>query len=593
MDLAIPFPVKVTGVGAVLVGCLPLVAPLVAQEDGFQPRFEGVVAQWVESGRLSEGEGFALLAHLEATGLPRLPGEAHAVAGLSRESAQMLEQEAQWIRWCTASGEARAGSGSGARFRAALLAGGVSPQQAGVRTGEWVGPGWGQSVRLGRSGAWAFRCDRGAGERGVDHVAGHVTLQRGPIRGLLGDHVIRWGQGLVGWSSSAYDGVRDPTVVHAMTRWVVPLSAGDALPVRRGLAAWREEGPWQWAVTGSLARLALRWEDGQPATWYRDGLHRTEAQRSRATTRVPRLAAAVAHQAPGGLRWGLAAELGRAGLPPGPVTPWTGLASCFATGNWASLRWGGEAAAFPGGWRTRAGAIFSDGPARDAFVGLSAGEGTHPGTGWGDAAVPAPGPEAVAGMLWRHPGKNRGRLWIRATWEPTGSSWEGEWRRNLRTPSGPLECRLLLRGDPAHRLAREVRAEAHWEHPEGLRFRGWIQAAPSGPGLRGSWGGGAVGGWHPTGGPWDVDVVWVVHRLEPGVLWFRLQPEAARWTSSVLSGAGTRWGVCLRRALGRRGEVGWSLYRSDRFGTRTQGSGDTETLGPVRHAWQLHAAFAL
>lgn len=573
--------------------------PLQGQGEVSADRMEGAIAQWVEAGWLTGLEGEALLAHLAATGWPRSLAEAHAVPGLSQEAAIRLEQEPGWARWVALAATPAAAT----RFRMSCIFDGVAEPMEGEQLGSWAGPAWGLSWRMGRPRTWALRLDRGAGERGVDHVAGFVVLRPLGLHLLLGDHSIRWGQGLVGWSSSAFDGVRDPTVVHAMTRWVVPMAAGDGLLGRRGFALWQETGRWQWALSASAPSRELRWEGDAPAVWYRDGWHRTAAERSRESVRVPRLAAAVASPLwRSRMRVGGAVEWGQVGLGNGRGWGGGAVGSIWTQGHWQTWRWGGEFSAFDGGWRGRWGVLLSEGEQRDYFLRFWAGEGVHPAVRWGEAEAPEPGSQCLAGFLWKHPGKRMGRFWLRGGWEEGTSTWEAEWRRRFRPErlmkSGAGEWRVLFKGlgaGPHERL--QILGEGTWEHREGMRLKAWVQGE-RGKGIWGEevpWGGGGgiVLGWHPPGGDWDVDGLMWVHALQPGMVWYRLQPEALRWSSVVLTGEAVRWGLCVRRKWGRGGEVSLSGTRIERSAVRWQGSDATRTLGPLRHNWQVHFAFAL
>lgn len=585
----------------VLGMCFGWAFDLRAQGQGevLADRIEGTIAQWVEDGWLTGLEGEALLSHLTQTGWPRALAEAHAVPGLSPAAAARLEQEPGWARWVALATSPAAAS----RFRMSWVMEGVMEPMEGAQQGSWAGPPWGLSWRLGRSRVWSLRLDRGAGEQGLDHVAGYVTLRPRSWQMLLGDHSIRWGQGLVGWSSSAFDGVRDPTVVHAMTRWVVPMAAGDGLLGRRGLALWRETGRWQWALSASAPKRELRWEGGEPAAWYREGWHRTEVERNRESVRVPRVAVAVASPLwRSRMKMGGAMEWGQVGW--GSAQAWGEgvVGSVWAQGMRHAWRWGGEICAFEGGWRGRAGLLLSEGEQRDYFVRCWAGAGMHPALRWGEAEAPDPGTECLAGFLWKHPGKRMGRFWLRGGWEQGASTWEAEWRRKFRPEkllkTGSGEWRVLVKGlGGASSAGLQVLGEGTWEHREGMRVKVWAQGELGG----GHWdedlswgrGGGVVLGWHPPEGAWDVDGLLWIHELEPGMVWYRLQPEALRWSSTVLTGEAVRWGCCVRRELGKKGEISVSGSRIERSAVRWQGSDATRTQGAQRHTWQVHFAFAL
>lgn len=299
---------------------------------------------------------------------------------------------------------------------------------------------------------------------------------------------------------------------------------------------------------------------------------------------------------------GGAVEWGQVGLGGGRSWGAGVLGSVWSQGHWKTWRWGGEFCAFEGGWRGRAGVLLSDGEQRDYFIRVWAGGGIHPAVRWGEAEAPGPGEECLAGLLWKHPGKRTGRFWLRGGWEQGAGTWEAEWRRRFRSErlrkGGTGEWRVLAKGiggNPAGGL--QLLGEASWEHREGMRLKAWVQGERSdgqwGEEMHWGRGAGMVLGWHPQAGNWDVDGLFWVHKLQPGMVWYRLQPEALRWSSVVLTGEAVRWGLRVRRKLGRGGEISASGTRVERNAVRWQGSDSTRTQGPLRHTWQVHFAFAL
>ncbi len=474
--------------------------------------WEGAAGRLVESGTLSVEEAAALEEYLEASGLPVSVEEAAAIPGLSPESAARLMAEPLWVRWVQSGHQAPSRS----RIRMtwdARRALGLLPADSMAG-----GPlGWG--FRAQRSGHWALRCDRGPGESGVDHVAGFVVAPSVQgVKSIWGDHVIRWGQGLVGWSSSAYDGMRSATAAQRMTQEVRPVLAGDALPVRRGVAA--STAMWGGQTVASLDAGAreVRLEQGLPATWYRDGQHRTEAERNRHRIRPVRLAL-LWHRSQADRGWGVATEWGKL-----PNAPPEGIVGVHGYRNFSASRWVGEAAWSEGGWSGVVGGIWTWSSGLDVFVRGERHAPHHPGSNWGDVR-PAGG--TVCSWGWEHRGK---RLDQFARWEWNGERMQVEAQTQFTLRRKERLTLRAQRSESWHLLAEYRMDRGAWG------FRLWGQIIPQ----QGS-AGGLMWSWQsaPAWPRWRVG--WSRSNLAPGVLVYRLEPNAQAWQTATLSGSGQRW----------------------------------------------------
>jgi hypothetical protein len=497
--------------------------------------WEGAAGRWVESGVLSVDESAALEEYLEASGLPVSLEEAAAIPGLSREAAARLMAEPLWARWVQ--------SGQQAPSRSRLRLTWDVRRAVGVLPGDGLagGPvGWG--FRAQRSNHWALRCDRGPGESGVDHVAGFV---RAPtvwgVKSVWGDHVIRWGQGLVGWSSSAYDGMRSATSAQRMTQEVRPVLAGDALPVRRGCAAstavWGGQAVASLDAGGREARL----EHGAPVTWYRDGQHRTEAERNRHQIRPLRVAL-LWHRAQADRGWGVATEWGKL-----PSAPFQGIVGVHGHRNFSASRWVCEAAWSSGGWSGVVGAIWTWSPQLDAFVRVERNAPYHPGLNWGDVR---PEGGALCSWGWERRGDQMDQF---ARWEWNGEQMKVEAQTQIALRK---KERVTLRFQSAEdsRILAEYRMErAFW----GVRI--WSQII-LGQGAAG----GLMWNWQPfaVGPVWRVG--WSRSHLASGALVYRLEPNAQAWQTAAMSGHGQRWWVQGTWKWNRHWKCGVSAFAMHR-----------------------------
>lgn len=476
--------------------------------------WEGAAGRLVESGTLSVEEAAALEEYLDASGLPVSLEEAAAIPGLSLAASERLMADPIWARWVQ--------SGQDAPSRSRLRMTWDARRSFGLLPADALagGPlGWG--FRAQRSGFWALRCDRGPGEVGVDHVAGFVVAPAlWGVKTVWGDHVIRWGQGLVGWSSSAYDGMRSVTSAQRMTQAVRPVVAGDALPVRRGVAASMAFLGGQAVASLDAGVREVRLEQGMPVTWYRDGQHRTEEERNRHRVR-PIRAALLWHRSQADRGWGLATEWGK--LPGGPIT---GIAGVHGYRNFAASRWVGEVAWSPGGLSWVCGAIWTWSPELDVFLRWERHAPTHPASDWGDVR---PSGGTACSWGWEHRGKRMDQF---ARWEWNGEAMKGEAQTQI---AFRRKERLTLRAQRSQswRFLAEYRLDRDgW----GVRF--WGQILPE----QGS-AGGLMWTWQPVPAGLSWRIGWSRSHLEPGALVYRLEPNAQAWQTSTMSGRGQRWWV--------------------------------------------------
>ena len=527
--------------------------------------WEGAAGRFVESGTLSVEEAAALEDYLASSGLPVSIEEAAAVPGLSPEGAQRLMADPIWSRWV------QSGQDLPARSRLRLtwdLRRSLGLLPADSLAG---GPlGWG--VRAQRSGHWALRCDRGPGEAGIDHVAGFVVAPtlRG-VRTIWGDHVIRWGQGLVGWSSSAYDGMRSATSAQRMTQDVRPVLAGDALPVRRGLAASSPVSGGRAVVSLDVGGREVRLEDGVPVTWYGDGQHRTPAERNRTQIRPVRTAM-MWHRTGADRGGGLACEWGNvAGLPSAAIV------GGHSYRNFAASRWVGEVAWSKGGLSWVLGSIWTWSPELDAFMRWERYAPHHPGSGWGDV-------RPAGGAMWTWGWERRGKRMNQfARWE-----WDG---LDLKSE---VQTQFELR--------RKERLTIRWQRTDELRCLVEYRRDQHQWGLR-CWGQiiqhhGTAGGLHWTWQPapdlptWRLG--WSRSDLAPGALVYRLEPNAQTWQTTTLSGRGQRWWMQVAWKWSRHWKCTGSasfLHREDRWSL--EDSGPWEWKGAGRGEVRLRLSYAM
>lgn len=520
---------------------------------------ENALANWVEQGVLSADEAVAVEEHVALVGMPVSKEEVAAIPGLSAASADRLAADPQWMRWTSA-------APSGQRNRITAL---WDFDTASRRTllDSVAGPGYGVGFRAQRSGHWGLRIDRGAGETGIDHVAGYVVAPsvRG-IESIWGDHIIRWGQGLVGWSASAFDGMRSATAAQRLTQPARAILAGDALPVRRGLALRIPQPAGSTVLSLDLGAREARVEGGVPVAWYRDGQHRTPTERQRTTVRPCRLA--LLHQRNS---WGTTLEIGALN---GTLN---GVAGVFAEGHRPRARWAAELAAAPQhfGWTLAWIAVLSK--EWDGFLRWERPLPEHPAAQWGDVRTSTPflqwGVESKA-KPWEH--------FFRWEWRKRQLTWEHQSRFS---PSRHQHYRLRTSGtDGLERVAMEAR----WEGaPAGVRvWAEWVAG--------GGWGAGWMWSWQPaaTSPKWQVGWSWGA--LPPGQQIYRLEPTARSWQTAVLSGESERRWVQGTWKLGRHWKVAgsWSHLERDDV-TVLPGSGPWGWKGKARSEWRMRLAYSL
>ncbi|MGA1374290.1 MAG: hypothetical protein ACO3YQ_05715, partial [Flavobacteriales bacterium] len=428
---------------------------------------------WTESGRMDAHEADAIRAHIATAGWPIAPEEIGAVQGLRPATAAAIAADPLWRSWCMAAHPSRTS---------------VSRNRLEARMDTRVTDTLWASSRAGRSGVWALRVDRGG------HISGHALLRptRRPWSVVIGDHTLRWAQGAVTGSVGPFDGLREPQTALRTTIPVAPACSGPAVPLRTGVAAWSERGPWR------LAFSAAR----HPTSW-------TSPRTAVLVQRIVRFG-----------RVGAACEFG----PRNPGSPSAAVAGFHADGGHGNTVWAAEAAVFPTGHLLHGAFLVGRGRELDLFGSISRAHGVHPGKAWGDVRTAVPAPcAAVVGMRWLHPGKDAGRLWIRAHVFPA-PDWEVEWRRRVNFPEVvsagfPWEFRCILRDGGAARL--ELRRDG----PEGVCRIRWDPGA----------GTSVLLGWRPSAGPVGGDL-WCgrattdvpFYGFEPGALGWNIAPLSAR-----------------------------------------------------------------
>lgn len=520
---------------------------------------DGTLAQWVEQGVLTPEEAVAVEEHIAHVGFPVSKEEVAAIPGLSAASASRLSADPQWVRWASA-------AVAGQRNRLRLLWD-ADFQSRRLPADSVAGPRYGLGFRAQRSGHWGLRFDRGAGESGVDHVAGFVVAPavRG-IQTVWGDHVIRWGQGLVGWSASAFDGMRSATAAQRLTQPVRPVLAGDALPVRRGVALRAPQPAGDLVLSCDVGAREARVEGGVPVTWYRDGQHRTPTERGRTTVRPLRLAL-LCERGP----WGLTTEWG---LLNGT---WSGLAGLHTTLHRPQTRWAAELAATPHQLGCALGCIATLSATADGFLRWERPLPDHPGARWGDVRSATP---VVQWGVQSH--RPRVAHFVRWEWRSSALRWE---HQSQWTPRRGHRYRLRTQGGAQWERAA---AEARWDgHPCSMRC--WVQA-----GRGGGVAAGLLWGWevHPDRPKWRVGWAW--GELPPGEQAYYLEPNARAWQTAVLSGAASRRWVQGSWKIGRHWKLAASWSHVERRDVEVlPGSGPWRWEGNARSEWRVRLAYAM
>lgn len=529
--------------------------------------WEGAAGRFVESGILSVEEAGALEDYLAVSGWPVLAEEAAAIPGLSAEAAKRLEADPTWRRWVGSAG------GQDERSRLKLLW--DVRRAAGVQPGAPVAGspvGWG--MRAQRAGHWGLRLDRGPGEAGVDHVAGFALAP--PVRGvrtIWGDHAIRWGQGLVGWSESPYDGMRSSTSAQRVTQLARPVLSGDALPVRRGVALLADIAGGEAVASFDCGVREVRIVDGVPQTWYRDGQHRTLAERSREEVRPVRLAVLWRRDAVQG-GWGVAAEAGRL---PGSAVPARAVVGVHGHRSFRASRWVGELAASPLGLAWSVGAIATWSKQWDAYIRWERDAPGHPAAMWGDV-------RPVGGERWAWGAESRDmpiQHFVR--WEWNGEGLRAEWQARGKVGRAG-RCLARVEVDGMWRLTGEYRLDrSHW----GARVWGQIAGAHGAAG-------GVMWSWQPGPGQATWRVGWSRSNLSGGALVYRLEPHAQAWQTAVHSGEGERWWAVCSWPVSPHWKCAFSVEAERRWGVRAfPDSGPWEWKGAVRGEGRLRVAYAL
>lgn len=519
--------------GAVLWACI-LWAALPGVVSGQFTSLEGFMLRSIEAGDLRPGDADAIQFHIDLHGWPKSVFEASAIDGLSAEAAAWLSVQPEWRALC----QPGPGGPSGPRLqaRADFRA---DPQPVASDPASPLH----SSFRIGRSGVWALRRDEvpGAGP----HWSGHLLHrpQRTGLKGwqmLVGDHVLQWGQGLVGGTSSAFDGLRTPTAVLPSTRWVAPMASGPSLTVRRGAAAWWQTGP---------TRIALSSARASEAGWHH--------------------AAALQRHKPNG-HWGAAMSKTATALS---TDGWMG--STFFEQRMQAWIVAGEWAAFQGGWGSRLGAVLTLSAHLDAFAKWSRGHALHPGKWEGRTDLDPAGSQWMLGWHWKHPESRKGRTWVAFQKRPNapwrldlewvhhhgGAQWTG--RGRFTFPDTPAQWHLGYRRD-----VNGYRFRWRWD----VRWDPW-QASATGMALA------FIAGLHPEGSPWACDIAVMRGHLgmdAPAV--YVLEPAARGWRTIALRGESSRLTLVGRwkgRHLTLRGSMHWAQTHSapswgeggaDRFG---------------------------
>lgn len=501
---------------------------------------ESAMGDLVADGVLSAEEALAVEAHIESSGWPSSKEEVAAIAGLSIRSATALMADQRWRRWVFSQQEVNVRS----RLQLDWDVDWVHGRQP---LDSVVGPAYGTGLKIYRSAHWGLRLDRGAGEKGCDHVGGFVVLPR--LRGveaILGDHVIRWGQGLVGWNASPFDGLRSATSVQQVTQSVRPILSGDALHVRRGMAFRVPLQGREFVFSLDAGQREVLLSEGQPVTWYRDGQHRTWAECNRAVVRPLRLAAAMKTKTQRGA-WGIAAESGRI---IGRSSEWSGFGGIHFERDYPRSRFAGEWIMTPGSWAGLLGWIIPWTKHIDGFIQFRQSPANHPALGWGELRGTNDrqfmwGMEAQ-GLKWDH--------FLRWNWNPEELEWEGlsRFKLNRQTQAmarvqGAEGLQNLLLEFKRDEELWGVKVWAHFTFPKGQAWGVlWFLQSASG---HWKWNAGCSMGELPTGQ--------LIHRLEP---------NARSWQTTVLTGISERWWMKIRWKVNPHWKLAASvavLHRAD------------------------------
>lgn len=502
---------------------------------------DGFLQRSVDAGNLSAEDADMILAHVELAGWPTSPYEANAIKGLAAGSGAWLAQQPEWRAISTGT------AGASDRHRLAVRSDGI-----------WKGgQGLANSLRIGRSGNWAFRWDRS----GVNHhhFAGHALLGKssGRFSGwrlLLGDHVLQWGQGVVGGSASAFDGLRSPTAVVRSTRWVAPMASGESMVTRRGAAAWWDRGRWRAAIS------------------------------QHAGAGKSRLAGTVAH------RWdrarlGVAGEVGGGGR-------WI----AGAHGRWNDGPWvvAGEWAGFRGGTAHRLGVVRTTSEHFDVFASWNRGHAGHPGRDWGRTGLDGDGSAWMVGWNWRHPAARRDHTWAALRRDGEGlwrfdlewvhrqavASGGGQWTARFRfdLPERPAAWHLGYKWSDEAGFRVRLRWDGRWD-PWDAEGRGQVL--------------GCVLGHHPEGAGWSWDLSLLRSDLRPNAQpVYALEPGARGWRTAALRGATTRIvvaGKCRWGKLTGR----WSGVWGQSLDSERWGSGAGAGEGANRFGLDVRLSYAL
>lgn len=536
---------------------IPLISLLLTAATAQVP--EGALANWVEQGVLSPEEAVAVEEHIAHVGFPVTKEEVAAISGLSAAAAERLASDPLWMRWSST-------EAAGQRSRLTVLWD-ADFQSRRRPTDSVAGPGYGIGLRAQRAGHWGLRLDRGAGESGIDHVAGFVVAPtvRG-VQTILGDHVIRWGQGLVGWSASAFDGMRSATAAQRLTQPVRPVLAGDALAVRRGLALRIPQPSGNLVLSCDIGGREARLEGGLPVTWYRDGQHRTPSERGRTPVRPLRFALLHQHGP-----WGLTTEWGHLN------GRWSGLAGLHATAHRPQSRWAAELAASPRhlGWAL--GCIATLSARVDGFFRWERPMPEHPAEQWGDARSSTP--------TWHWGAQSRtpqSAHFFRWQWRNTLLTWE---HQSQWTPRRRHRYRLRTQGAAGWEQAA---IEGRWDGTP-CSIRCWVQID-----RQGGKAAGVLWSWdvHPNLPKWRVGWAW--GDLAPGEQAHYLEPNARAWQTAVLSGASARRWVQGSWKWGHHWKVSASWSHLERHDVQVlPASGPWEWRGNARSEWRVRLAYAM
>lgn len=447
---------------------------------------DGFLQRGVQAGNLSAEDADLVWSHVELSGWPTSPYEANAIRGLTPGVGAWLSLQPEWRAVCAGAPM------SSDRQRLTFRSDGLWKKGDGLAT----------SLRIGRTGSWALRWDRSA--TGQPHLSGQALLQKssGRFSGwrlLLGDHVLQWGQGLIGGSASAFDGLRSPTAVVRSTRWVAPMASGESMVTRRGVAAWWDRGRWRAAWSQHAEADAYRFAGTLQRRW--------------------------AHA-----RLGVAGEAGHGGR-------WI----VGGNGQWSDGPWvaAGEWAVFQGGTAHRLGVVRTMSVDFDVFASWNKGHAGHPGREWGRTGLDQEGSAWMVGWNWKHPDTRRDHTWAALRRDGAGAwRFDLEWVHRQTTSGGGGQWTARFRFDLPERPATWHLGYA-WTDEEGFRVRlrwdgRWDPWDAEGRGQAV----GCVLGHHPEGRGWAWDLSWLRSDLRPNAQpVYALEPGARGWRTAALRGA--------------------------------------------------------